>query len=184
MATAFSQPQSSGLHIREIDPASESEINLVAQRMYDTVIEVEGPEQGAKLHSVEWLRERVKWHLNPQAVLATVLLAINQDGEIIGHTILRRDDECAVDEPAKGQVFGLISTTYVIPAARRGGVADRLLEAGEAWIQAQGLAHATTWTAANNVKLINLYAKHGYHIAERHAHPGSGSMMVRLERTF
>ncbi len=184
MSTSSGQVQPAVLHIREIDPASDHEINLVAQRMFDTLIEVEGPEAGAKLHSPEWLRERVKWHLDPAMVLGKVYVAVNQGSDIIGHTILRRDNECAVDEPGKGQVFGLISTTYVVPAARRGGVADQLLAVGEAWIQAQGLVRATTWTSATNVKLINLYVKHGYHEAERHAHPGSGSMMVRLERTF
>jgi GNAT superfamily N-acetyltransferase len=163
------------IHIREIDPASESEIGLVAQRMRDTLVEVEGEETGTALYSMQWLRDRVRWHLE-EGVVAKVLLAIDASGEIVGHTIVRRE----VDE--KGEPFGLVSTTYVVPDARRSGVAEELLRAGEKWMQDLSLGSSSTWTSLTNTKLIALYEKHGYAQKEVHTHATTGTRMVRLER--
>ena len=57
-----------------------------------------------------------------------------------------------------------------------------MLEAGERWMQSQGLPSSSTWTSATNDKLIRLYNKNGYGEAERHPHPGTGTLMVRLEK--
>jgi uncharacterized protein YqiB (DUF1249 family) len=51
-------------HLREIDPTSEAEIDLVARRMQATLVEVEREEMGLSLRSVPWLRDRVRWHLD------------------------------------------------------------------------------------------------------------------------
>ncbi len=162
--------------IREIAPDNEGEIDMVAQRMRDTLIEVEGPEVGGGMYTMDWLRDRVRWHLDPSQSLAKVYLAVSEDGEIVGHTIVRR-------ETGEGGVhFGLVSTTYVIPPARRGGIAQQLLETGERWMQSHRLPSYSTWTSATNHKLINLYRKNGYVEAERHAHAGTGTLMVRLEK--
>src|SRR5438034_4585227 len=99
--------QRGAARIRELDPLAEQEINLVAQRMRDTLIEVEGPDVGAALYSMDWLRERVRWHLNLQTALAKVFLAVQDDGKVIGHTIVRKE----VDP--QGSPYGLFSTTYV-----------------------------------------------------------------------
>ena len=55
----------SELKIREIDPTSKEEISLVASRMRETLIEVLGEERGTALYSMDWLRNRVLWHLDP-----------------------------------------------------------------------------------------------------------------------
>jgi hypothetical protein len=68
--------------IREISPDCEAEIALVARRMRDTLVEVEGPEAGGSLYTLDWLRERVRWHLNPQAAVARVYLAIDADQQV------------------------------------------------------------------------------------------------------
>jgi GNAT superfamily N-acetyltransferase len=164
--------------IREIDPLAEHEIRLVAQRMRDTLIEVEGPETGAALYTMDWLRERVLYHLDPAATTAKVLLATADDGEIIGHTIVRRESG------GSGPDYGLIATTYVVPVARRSGVAHRLLEAGENWITAQGLRSAATWTSESNARLLGLYFGHGYAIVADHVHDVTGTRMVKLEKVF
>lgn len=164
------------MSIREIASDNESEIDLVAQRMRETLIEVEGPEVGGAMYSMDWLRDRLRWHLDPSKSLARVYLAIADDGEIVGHTIVRRETNEA------GAPFGLVSTTFVIPAARRSGIAQQLLEAGERWMQARGLPSSSTWTSSTNTKLIRLYIKNGYAEVERHPHPGTGTLMVRLEK--
>jgi GNAT superfamily N-acetyltransferase len=162
--------------IREIAPDDEGEIDLVAQRMRDTLIEVEGPEVGGAMYSMDWLRDRVRWHLDPSKVLAKVYLALSVAGDIVGHTIVRRETGEA------GAHFGLVSTTYVIPASRRDGVAQQLLEAGERWMESLDLPSSSTWTSTTNAKLIGLYEKNGYRQVEQHVHAGTGTLMVRLEK--
>lgn len=166
------------MRIREIDPNSDDEIALVAQRMRDTLIEVEGPANGVALYTMDWLRERVRWHLDPGKALAKVLLAVDEGGQIVGHTIVRRESTDA------GAHFGLFSTTYVVPASRRFGIAQRLLEAGEEWMHQHALPVSATWTSSTNTPLIRLYARNGYAQVERHPHPVTGTLMVKLEKRF
>lgn len=174
------------MFIRAINPDSEDEINLVAQRMRDTLIEVEGEQAGTALYSIEWLRQRVRFHLDPAQALAKVYLALQDDQAgalplpqpVIGHTIVRQEFDAA------GQPFGLFSTTYVLPLARRSGVAHQLLLQGETWMREQGLPAAATWTSQTNLKLIRLYARHGYVQVEQGEHQETGTMMVKLAKSF
>ncbi len=149
--------------IREINPASAAELELVAGRMRETLVEVEGEAIGTALYSMDWLRDRVRWHLDAEKCTARVLLAEDEQRRITGHTIVRIEQDAGVR-------FGLFSTTFVIPECRRYGVADQLLIAGETWMAGQELAEAATWTSATNNALINLYGKHGYAIVAHHAH--------------
>ncbi len=135
-------------------------ISLVAARMRLTLMEVVGEEEGAAMYSLEWLVDRVHFHLDPARSTGVVFVVENDTSAILGHTIVR------VEPEGTGGRVGLFSTTYVDPAARRLGIADQLLEAGEQWIRAQGLAAAITHTTAKNEKLIRLYQKHGYRIVE------------------
>lgn len=163
-------------YLREIDPTSDAEIDLVAERMRATLIEVEGEENGIALYSMDWLRERVRWHLDPNQAVAQVLLAEDKDGVILGHTIVRREFE------QDGREYGLVSTTYVLPESRRAGVAEALLYAGEEWMRSLGLGICATWTSSTNHKLIRMYEKHGYRQTATHVHETTGTLMVKLER--
>jgi GNAT superfamily N-acetyltransferase len=158
--------------IRPLDPASEEEIALVARRMRATLAEVVGAARGPEMFTLEWLMERVRWHLEPSR--AAVFLA-EHGGAIVGHTIVR-------EQPWRGGPSGLFSTTYVAPEARRLGVARALLERGEAWMRERGLPSASTWTAAHNVKLIRLYEGRGYAVVETQSEGGDD--MVRLGRSL
>lgn len=164
------------LRIREIDRESEAEIEIVAQRMRATLIEVEGEEIGMDLYTLAWLRQRVRWHLDHHMATAQVLLALDGQGEIIGHTIVRRESE------AEGDTFGLFSTTYVVQHARRVGVGAALLDAGEHWMQSLALATSVTWTSATNGPLIRLYTRRGYRQTATHIHERTGTLMIKLER--
>ena len=166
----------SGIYIREIDPRSDAEVELVAKRMRATLIEVEGEATGAALYGMEWLRQRVRWHLDGGAVAAKVYVALEAGGEIVGHAIFRREVDAA------GAPYGLVATTYVAPTARRRGVAAALLRAGEAWMQSESLPSAATWTSSTNAKLIRFHAKHGYAQTATHVHDVTGTLMVKLER--
>jgi GNAT superfamily N-acetyltransferase len=164
--------ETSGYLIRPMDPTSESELELVAGRMRLTLHEVLGEEASTALYSMEWLRQRVLWHLNSASCTGQVLLAEDAHGTIIGQTIVRIDADDA------GTPIGLFSTIYVVPEARRRGVASCLLLAGEAWLIGHGMATAVTNTSAANVKLIKLYEKHGYDIID------AWGDMVRLGRAL
>lgn len=161
-----------GYRVRPVDPASEAELELVARRMRLTLQEVLGEEAGAALYSMEWLRQRVLWHLDPASCTGQVFLAEAADGAIAGHTIVRIDADDA------GAPIGVFSTTYVAPEARRRGVASLLLLTGEAWLIEHGMATAVTVTSAANVRLIRLYQKHGYAVTDRRGD------MVKLGRAL
>lgn len=163
--------------IREIDPASASEIALVAQRMWDTLLEVEGPQRGAGVHSPPWLEDRLRWHLDPAQTTAQVLLAIGPEGDIVGHAIFRI-------EGRDFDPFGLVVTTYVVPAARQSGWAAKLLEFGHAWFLRQGMSRTCTWTSGTNTALIALYRKLGYDIVDHGPNGITGTPMVKLGRRW
>jgi GNAT superfamily N-acetyltransferase len=166
------------MRIRPIDRQAPDEIERVAERMRLTLVEVEGEEVGGSLYTLDWLRDRVRWHLDATACTGEVFVAEVKGDGIVGHTIVR------IEADVMGQRFGLFSTTYVVPARRRHGVAAALLVHGEEWLRAHGVQSISTWTSATNTPLIALYARHGYAEAERGDHPTTGTVMVRLERTW
>lgn len=138
-----------------IDPGDEAEVALVAERMGDTLAEVLGEDRGRAMYSPEWLEDRVRFHLDPARCIGEVFVARSEDGRIDGHTIVRVEDE------PTGPV-GLFSTTYVAAEARAQGVANLLLDAGEAWMREQAMTLAATWTHPENAGLIGLYTARGY----------------------
>jgi GNAT superfamily N-acetyltransferase len=172
------RPASGEIRIRPIDPHSADEIALVALRMRETLIEVEGEETGVALYTMEWLKERVRWHLDAQKCTGAVFISENSNGYITGHTLVRIE----VDEA--GKRFGLFSTTYVEPVFRKQSVASLLTAHGESWMTGQGLSLAATWTSASNTKLIGLYEKHGYAIDARHTHEVTNTPMIRMAKVL
>jgi GNAT superfamily N-acetyltransferase len=168
----------STLRLRALNPGVPSEIERVALGMQATLIEVEGESIGRALHSLDWLRQRVQWHLDHAC--AAVWLAVVDD-EVLGHSLVRAEP-ASPEETLDEGLWGLITTSYVWSAFRRRGIARQLLLHDEAWMRAQGLSHSRTWTGANNAPLIALYERAGYAIVQRAAHTGSGSPMVCLAR--
>lgn len=158
------------MHLRPIDPDAPGEIDLVAQRMRATLMEVVGRERGEAMYALDWLRDRVRFHLDPERSTAAVFVAVVEAGAIAGHTIVRRERDEA------GAEFGLFSTTYVAPEFRRRGIATALLLRGEAWMREQRLRVSATFTATDNTPLIEHYRRHGYVLTPANAE------MVRLAR--
>ena len=167
-----------GISIRAIDATVSAEVALVARRMRETLIEVEGEAVGTALYSMDWLQERVRWHLDPGKCTGAVFLAVDKAERILGHTIVRvelKEPDCR---------FGLFSTTYVEPGARRRALGSQLLIHGENWMKRLGLGEATTWTSASNLKLIRLYARQGYVVTQHHAHETTSTPMVKLTKAL
>jgi GNAT superfamily N-acetyltransferase len=143
--------------IRPIDPSATAELDLVAYRMQLTLMEVLGAGIGGSMYSIDWLRDRVRAHLDPRRYTGEVLVAEDHDGLILGHTITRVD----TDPRVKGPV-GLFSTTYVIHQARRLGVARALIKDGEQWLRDQRLTLFVTDTDYVNMPLLSLFGGLGY----------------------
>lgn len=145
--------------IRPIDRNSEREIELVAMRMRDTLVEVLGEERGGAMYTLEWLIDRAKLHLDPVNCTGEIFLAVDDSGEIVGHTIVR------LEKDDTGQ-FGLFSTIYVVPSARGGGHAKSLIAQGEEWFNGHGMLRLYTYTEENNEPLKRLFCAMGFHVAE------------------
>lgn len=140
-----------------VDPGSDHEIRLIANRMKYTLMEVLGDERGSSMYSDEWLKDRVMQHLDGR-LDGEILLAKTDAKEICGHTILRVED-------SQGTPSGLFSTIYVAEHYRRSGIGTKLLRAGESWFQKRKATSINTYTDLKNQKLIKLFEKHGYRIA-------------------
>lgn len=157
--------------IRPIDRAAPAEIQLVAERMRDTLIEVLGPERGATLYDMDWLVARVRWHIDPDRT-AEVLVADDPGVGLAGHCIVRAESD------ENGAPIGYFSTTYVVPTHRRRGIAAALITAGERFLLAHGLTTHVTDTDQHNTPLIALFARRGFTVAYR----DTARAMVRLAR--
>ncbi len=162
------------MQLRALTLDDTAAIDLVAQRMRATLVEVEGEQAGGSMYSMDWLRDRVRWHLDGRA--AEVVVAEDPAGAISGHTIYR------IETGAGDTPFGLVSTTYVVPEARRLGVAQQLLERAESWFRARGLPQCCTWTSSTNTPLIALYKRNGFAEAERAPNELTQTLMVRLAK--
>jgi len=168
------------IEICPLDARHSVHVELVASRMRETLMEVIGEQRGEQMYTLDWLRERVRWHLDASQSRSVVLLAMdrnrdvkeNHAADVFGHTIVR------VEQDDDGQAFGLFSTTFVVPVLRRIGLAARLLDAGEAWIRAQGLTRAVTDTSQTNAKLIHLFEARGYAVEFK------SEDMLRLSKSF
>lgn len=146
--------------IRALDPSCAWEIDLVARRMRETLIEVLGEKAGGAMYPEEWLRERVRFHLDPNQSTGQVFVALADDGQISGHFIVR------IESDDSGRKFGFGSTIFVDPRFRRQGYGNRFLAQGEAWMRERGMTEAHYYTAEGNMKLINLYRKNGWEVVQ------------------
>ena len=144
--------------IREIDAKSKSEVDLVVGRMRETLITVLGPERGAAIHDLEWLRQRLYWHLDSTKTRAKVFLSENAVGKITGHAIAR------LERSEDGQEFGFFSTIFVAPEHRKQGIALALMHQVESWFRENNLYKIIYFTAKTNQRLITLFTQNGYQV--------------------
>lgn len=161
-----------GIQIRELDRNSNEEIALVAARMRQTLIEVLGEEKGTALYSMDWLMDRVRWHLDPEQTQAKIFLIETNNGEIAAHAIAR------VESDEKSVSYGYFSTIFVEPKSRNRGFAKALLYHVESWFSDIGMPKVVYNTAENHAKLIRLSERHGYKITHRE------SDMVQLTKVI
>lgn len=157
-----------GLRLRDLDPRSEAEVDLVARRMRQTLVEVLGAERGEAMYELDWLRERVRYHLGDARRAARVVLA-EQGGSILGHAMARVEQS-----PDEGGTYGHFSTIFVEGEHRGRGVAGALIDEVERWLGDQGVPRITYDTGAHHHRVIGMFERRGYRIARREGE------MVRL----
>jgi GNAT superfamily N-acetyltransferase len=146
-----------GAHrIRAIDPQSRAEVELVASRMRQTLVEVLGEEVGGSMYTMDWLIQRVLWHLDPNQCVGQVFLSEDSEGRITGHTIVR------IERDQAGKQIGLFSTFFVEPGSRNQAIATSFVVHGEKWMVEHGTHTAMTYTAETNDRLKNLLVSLGY----------------------
>jgi len=145
-----------GGKIREINRHSDLEISLVASRMRQTLIDVLGEQKGRDMYTMDWLKERVLWHLDPTKSKAKIFLSENAQFEITGHAIAR------VERDESGIEYGYFSTIYVDSESRRQGIATALMETVERWFVERQMPKMIYNTATTNTRLIGLFNEHGY----------------------
>lgn len=106
------------------------------------------------MYSMEWLVDRVRFHLDGERCTGEVFVAQNEAADIVGHTIVRLEE----------REVGLFSTFYVAPEFRRVGVASLLVEHGEEWMRNLGAERAVTYTDEHNLPLQRLMIRRGYRL--------------------
>lgn len=65
-----------------IRPVEECEIEIIAERMRATLVEVLGEARGQAMYTMEWLRDRVCFHLDPARSTGAVLVAEEAGGVV------------------------------------------------------------------------------------------------------
>jgi GNAT superfamily N-acetyltransferase len=160
------------VRIRAINPQSSAEVELVAVRMRQTLVEVLGEKVGRNMYTMDWLVQRVFWHLDPSQCVGQVFLAEDGAGHVIGHTIVR------IERDEAGGEVGLFSTFFVEPGSRNRSTATCLVAHGERWMMDHGMRTARTYTAETNERLKRLLLRLGYHVAP------AQNEMVALSRSL
>lgn len=140
--------------------------------MRQTLVEVLGEERGTALHTMDWLVDRVRWHLDAEQTNAKVFLMVSANGEIKGHAIAR------IEYEGDKKAFGYFSTLFVEPESRNKGLANALVAHVEVWLRNMGMSKIIYNTAENHSKLIRLFERHGFKITHQE------SEMVQLTKVL
>lgn len=139
--------------VRALNRNVADEVDLVARRMRQTLVEVLGARRGTRMYTLKWLRQRVLQHLDQ---LDGEVFVVEEGGELVGHAIVRVEEG-----------VGLFSTVFVDPAYRGRGLARQLLAQGEQWMLARQMTEGVTYTAETNDKLRRLFESCGYRVVEQ-----------------
>lgn len=152
--------RAAGFRVRRISEADEPLVAVVAADMRTTLVEVLGAERGGALYTDEWLRDRVRAHLDPRRLDGALFLADDLAG-------LRRGQLLARSERDGGRPIGLIATVFVAADWRGRGVASALFDAGEAWLRSRGCDETAYDTAEDHAAMAALLAGRGYEVSHR-----------------
>jgi ribosomal protein S18 acetylase RimI-like enzyme len=149
------------LTIRPIDPDRASELDLVARRCMDTVLETipefEGREDIARSHlsnfTLAQMTDMIRADLTDPA--KRIMLAVADD-VIAGQALY------SVKTDRAGTLYGFCFSRYVLPEYRRNGIAAKLLTDALEWFKREGARYVIAQTHVENIPLQHLFEAQGF----------------------
>jgi GNAT superfamily N-acetyltransferase len=167
--------------IRDLDSATESEIDIVTRMcmttVLDTIPEFEHDEERARRSLPNFTFARMRDMIRADLCKPThrFLVAIDTEGRIVGHSMI----SCKVTP--EGQRFGYFFSRYVERQHRKKGVAAMLMEEALAWFGGYDWDYLLAHTHSSNEPLRRLFERHGFRVVERDDAPWP-SLTLRLDR--
>ena len=157
--------------IRDLDQASEAELDTVVRWCMETVLatipEFEGSSEKTRAALPNFTFEQMKAMVRGDFTRPThrFLVAVDAANHLVGHSMISRK----VD--AEGLRFGHFFSRYVLPEHRRKGLGGRLLQEALRWFDAQGWDYLVAHTHATNKPAQALFARAGFRVVERQERP-------------
>ena len=149
--------------VRAVDPKSEPELEALTCFSVMTIWESR-PElrvDPRKAPAYSWGGTYTRLKAGLRSTDNRYLVAVDRDGHFVGSSIvvLRTDDQ--------GKRFGYYWSRYVLPRARRQGLATRFLVDAENWFRGKGATLAEVHIHTENHALRAVYEKRGYKVTNR-----------------
>jgi ribosomal protein S18 acetylase RimI-like enzyme len=157
--------------IRDLDKGSEEELDIITRlcmaAVLESIPEFQGDAEQARRYLANFTFDQMRAMIHGDFPKPDrrFLVAVGADGAIVGHIILTRK----VDP--EGRAHGYLFSCYVLPAHRRGGIAEALIADAEEWYRAAGLPYVAAHTHQHNVAILGLLDKRRYLIDERRSEP-------------
>jgi ribosomal protein S18 acetylase RimI-like enzyme len=139
----------------DIRPAREDDIEFIAG-LVPSLLEFGSPAWEQKEAFVSGFGEALARAVRDQDLRSSVLLAEGTDGTPLGFISLK------VTRDVAGVERGHVADLAVAQSARRRGVGQRLMQAGEAWARERGFAALSLDVWATNEAALEFYRGLGY----------------------
>ena len=145
-----------------VRPASPDDLDVVTELRIALLREHAGNAIYGRLRRDAEQKARPLYSAQLRSTQEVIFLA-EREGRTVG--ILRCVDTLGSPllEPSR---YGYVSSVYVRPAARRGGVLRALLEAAERWARGRGLTELRLHNAADNELAATTWQELGFAIVE------------------
>ena len=149
--------------IRAMDPKSSREVETVTCFAVMTIWESR-PEllvDPRKSPGYSWEQTNKRLVAGLRNADNRYLVATDGDGHLVGSSI------SVIRHAEDGRPFGYFWSRYILPRARRQGLATRFLVDAENWFRSKRAAYAEVHIHTENQGLRGLFQKRGYKVADR-----------------
>jgi GNAT superfamily N-acetyltransferase len=149
--------------IRPLNPDSEREMSTVVVFSLMTLWESR-PElrvDPAEVPDFGYKATRTLYEAGIRDPSQRYLIALDDDLQIVGHSIV------TLRTGPNGQRVGYFWSRYVVPSARRKGLASRFFEDSMSWFADKEAALAEVHIHVDNKALRSLFTQRGFHAVDR-----------------
>ncbi len=149
--------------IRALDPRNPSELDTVTCFAVMTIWESR-PEfrvDPRTLPGYGWTDTHARLKAGLRSEDNRYLVAVDGDGYIVGDSIV------VIRHDQSGAKFGYFWSRYVLPRARRQGLATKFLADAESWFRSKRAGYAEVHIHTENQALRGVFTQRGYKVAER-----------------